>query len=73
MEDYNGAIKALNKSIELNPVNPSAYLNRGLAKLMIGLKNEACKDLEMASNFGNSKAKGLIARYCGQGQLGIRN
>src|SRR5450432_3459529 len=30
--DYAGAITSFNKSIELNPKNPDAYLNRGIAK-----------------------------------------
>ena len=52
------------KSIELDPNNDNAYVNRGLAYFYLKQMNSACRDWQKASDMGNEKATEAVEQYC---------
>jgi tetratricopeptide (TPR) repeat protein len=52
LRNYNSAIQYFDKLIKLNPKWPAAYSNRGLCKLFLNRKNDACKDFLISVNNG---------------------
>ena len=62
--DYQGAINDCNKVIQLNPNKPYAYLNRGIAKIMLKQYDSGCFDLEKAEEFGLTDAADFKKEYC---------
>jgi len=62
--EFAEAIKDYTKTLELDPGNSLAYLNRGLAKAELGDKNNACLDFKKALELGNKKAEELISKHC---------
>ncbi|MCX6282974.1 MAG: tetratricopeptide repeat protein, partial [Bacteroidetes bacterium] len=64
LNDNKGALKDLDKAIELNPSYPDAYNNRGRAKQALGDTEGACKDWNKAFDLGLTEAKNLIIKYC---------
>ena len=57
MKDYTEIIK-------LNPKEGKAYHLRGLAKLKLKKKKDACKDLNKAGELGYFDAYADIKKYC---------
>ena len=64
LQDYTGAIADYTKAIELNPKDPSAYYNRGLAKIDLSQKDSGCLDLSKAGEWGAERAYEMIKKYC---------
>jgi len=64
LKDYKGAIQDYNKAIKLNPKDSDTYLNRGLAKILLGQKDDGCLDLSKASELGLAKAYEAIKEHC---------
>jgi len=71
--NYNGAIRAFDKAIMLEPTDAEQhtmwvknYYNRGLSKLRLKQKNEACTDFTQAQNLGLSDEEALkvIKKSC---------
>lgn len=63
-QDLLGAIEDYDRAIEKDPKDVHAYINRGIAKYNIGLKEEACNDWSTAGNLGNYNAYKYLSRYC---------
>ncbi|MBS2096863.1 S1 family peptidase [Carboxylicivirga linearis] len=63
-KDLLGAIEDYDKAIEKNAEDVHAFINRGIAKYNIGLKEEACGDWNKAGNLGNYEAYKYLSRYC---------
>jgi len=61
---YSGAIFDYDKAIELDNNYSNAYRNRGIAKMGLGQKDNACLDFHRAVALGDSKASELINKYC---------
>lgn len=51
-------------SLDLDPVNPEAWLNKGISLLNSGNSNGACHDFRQALKLGNRKATDYISKYC---------
>jgi tetratricopeptide (TPR) repeat protein len=58
------AIKDYSMSLDLQPGNSDAWLNKGIANLNSGRKTDACYDFMKSFNLGNKKATDYIGRYC---------
>ncbi len=63
-KDLLGAIEDYDKAIEKNAEDVHAFINRGIAKYNIGLKEEACSDWNKAGNLGDYDAYKYLSRYC---------
>lgn len=55
-EEYNGAIAALNKAVELNPINDTAFNNLGLAYLETKKYDQAIKSFEKSISLNDKIA-----------------
>ncbi len=62
--DYNGTISDYTKAIELDPDYTYAYVNRGVAKEIIGDLNGACADWKKAASLGYTNAAKWVANEC---------
>ena len=62
--DLYGAISDVNKAIEINPRNKSAFTNRGIAKEEIGDMKGACSDWRKASFLEDEKATKALRNQC---------
>ena len=60
--DYDGAIAAFDRAIELAPLSSFAYLNRGLALRRNGELNRAIADLDRAVRYGRASARAYYNR-----------
>jgi tetratricopeptide (TPR) repeat protein len=63
-EDYAGAIEDYSSSIELYPGDPETYFQRGLVKLAMNNKYDACLDFKTAEELGSTEAKAAIKKNC---------
>jgi Flp pilus assembly protein TadD len=54
----------LNKAIELNPEDQTAYYNRGFAKLELGDMKGACFDWRKAGELGVKEAYISLKEFC---------
>lgn len=61
---YKAALKDCNYSLKLKPKNSWAYYYRGLIKLKLDEKKEACEDFSEALELGYEKAVQLIGHHC---------
>ena len=57
------AIKALQKAIELNPKDGTAYRMLGYAQILMKKNEEGIANLEKAKELGDTVAPGLIEKY----------
>ncbi len=69
LNDFEGAMSNINKSLELNANNPMAYKNRALVYFATGNKENACNDLHKSQELGFTKKFGnevdeLISEKC---------
>ncbi|HEV7230156.1 MAG TPA: tetratricopeptide repeat protein [Bacteroidia bacterium] len=62
--DAKGAVLDYDKAIELNPKFAEAYEKRGLEKLKLNLKEQACLDLSKAGELGYKQAYVDIRKLC---------
>ncbi|MDB5672373.1 MAG: hypothetical protein JWO25_3332 [Alphaproteobacteria bacterium] len=60
--DYDGAVAAFDRAIELAPLSSFAYLNRGLALRRNGELNRAIADLDRAVRYGQASARAYYNR-----------
>lgn len=63
-KSWNWAIKDYSMSLDLQPGNSEAWLNKGIALLNSGNSADACHDFRKAFSLGNRKATELISRNC---------
>ncbi len=63
-KDYEGAIKDFTKTIEINPKNGQAYINRAECEFLLNQKKEACDDWAKAVELGKLEAKARIKKNC---------
>jgi tetratricopeptide (TPR) repeat protein len=63
-KSWNWAIKDYSMSLDLQPDNPEAWLNKGISLLNSGNVSDACHDFRKAFSLGNKKATELISRNC---------
>lgn len=61
--DYTGAIEDFTTSLNLEQ-DPNIYLRRGLAKINISNKFDACKDFKKADELGSEEAKEALTEHC---------
>jgi len=64
LKDYKGAIQDYNKAIELDPKYAVTYYNRGVAKILLGQKDNGCLDLSKAGELGHAEAYEAIKENC---------
>lgn len=58
------AVKDYSMSLDLQPLNPDAWLNMGVARLSMGNREDACFDFRKAFGQGNKKAAEYLSRNC---------
>ena len=63
-KDYNTAIANLNKTIELNNKQKTAYLKRAFAKYRVVDSAGACADWRTALALGAKEAQAMLDAYC---------
>jgi len=63
-KDFVQSVRDYDKAINLNPDLASAYYTRGMAKIELGYKEDACNDLNAAFKKGYVKAIGAIQKNC---------
>ncbi len=61
--DYTGAIEDFTLSLNLEQ-DPNIYYRRGLAKMNISNKFDACKDFKKASELGDENGKAALVEHC---------
>ena len=61
---YRYAWNDLSMSLDLNPVNSRVYLNKGIAAIHLGNKEDACFSFEMARRQGAYEAEDYLRKYC---------
>ncbi|NVK84480.1 MAG: tetratricopeptide repeat protein [Cytophagia bacterium] len=61
--DYTGAIDDFTTSLNLEQ-DANIYYRRGVAKINISNKFDACKDFKKAEELGSDEAKSALAEYC---------
>jgi tetratricopeptide (TPR) repeat protein len=63
-KSYDWAGKDYSMSLDLDPGNPAAWLNKGITLLRSGKNDDACHDFRQALSLGNKQAADYISRYC---------
>lgn len=63
LELFDKAIKDYQKSIKIKKDYADGYYYLGLTEISIGNIDEAIVDFELASDFGNEKAKSILKKY----------
>lgn len=63
-KQYHSSLNDLNKSIEFDPGNSNAYLNRGLAHFFLKDMEKACEDWHQAADMGLEKGVEAVEIYC---------
>jgi tetratricopeptide (TPR) repeat protein len=58
------AMNDYSMSLDLDPSNSEAWLNKGIALLNSGKKEDACHDFRKSFNLGNKRATDYISRNC---------
>lgn len=61
---WNWAVKDYSMSLDLDPGNSDAWLNKGIALANSGDIEDACHDFRLALSLGNKRATEFISRYC---------
>ena len=64
LENYQPALKDLNKAIELNSEDASYYKLRGNIHYQLEDDLKACEDWERAKNMGDSSVNYYLRQYC---------
>jgi len=64
LNDYSGAIADFSRVIELNPKHAQSYVERGIAKINKGDKEDGCADLTKAGELGYEKAYDIRKSLC---------
>lgn len=62
--NYSGAEQDFTLALELDPENDSFYFSRGLARLRLKKKSEACADFRKSAGMGNEDAKHALRDEC---------
>lgn len=65
-ENYQASLKDFNKYIANYSIDYRAYFERALTKIMLGMTEDACKDLYYSKENGISEANELILKFCNQ-------
>jgi len=63
-KSWDWAIKDYSMSLDLNPANQDAWLNKGVALLNTGKVEDACHDFRRALSLGNKRASEYISSKC---------
>lgn len=63
-KQYHSSLNDLNKSIDLDPTNANAFLNRGLAHYFLKEMDKACEDWNQAADMGLKKGVEAVDYYC---------
>jgi tetratricopeptide (TPR) repeat protein len=63
-KQYNSSLQDLNKSIEIDPSNGNAFVNRGLAYFYLKDMDKACESWEQAARMGMDKGMEAVELYC---------
>lgn len=63
-KSWEWAANDFSMSLDLDPANPEAWLNKGISLLNSGNKSGACHDFRQALKLGNKKATDYISKYC---------
>lgn len=61
---WDWAVKDYSMSLDLDPSNSDAWLNKGISLLNRGNNIDACYDFKKAFSLGNKRATELISRNC---------
>lgn len=61
--NYAQAVLTYTRALELDPLFPHAYYNRGICYLRMGLKEQGIADLSQAGEYGLYQAYSLIKQY----------
>lgn len=64
MKSWQWAINDYSMSLDLDPSNSEAWLNKGIARLSSGKPEDACHDFRQSLKLGNKRATEYISRYC---------
>lgn len=64
MRNYRGAEADFSRAIQLDPENDEYYFSRGLARLRLNKRNEACGDFRKSAAMGNVDAKHALRDEC---------
>ncbi|MCX6257015.1 MAG: tetratricopeptide repeat protein [Bacteroidia bacterium] len=62
--DYKDAENDFSMSLDLLPKDATVYYGRGMVRLLLEKKNDACKDFERAANLGNNDAVKQLEINC---------
>jgi tetratricopeptide (TPR) repeat protein len=63
-KSWDWAAKDYSMSLDLQPDDSDAWLNKGLSNLNLGKTSDACHDFKRAFSLGNKRAIELISRNC---------
>jgi tetratricopeptide (TPR) repeat protein len=63
-KSWGWAVKDYSMSLDLQPGNSDAWLNKGIALLNSGMTDDACHDFRKSFSLGNKKATEYISRNC---------
>jgi tetratricopeptide (TPR) repeat protein len=64
LENFSKSILDFNKSIEIDPKFTKSYIQRGVAKMQMGLKNDACEDWQKALYLGDENGSIFLNEHC---------
>ena len=64
LKSWEWATRDYSMSLDLDPSNSDAWLNKGIARVNSGNTEDACHDFRQSLKLGNKKAAGYISRYC---------
>lgn len=63
-KSWDWAAKDYSMSLDLDPGNSYAWINKGIALVNSGKTDDACHDFRNALRLGNKRASEYISRYC---------
>jgi tetratricopeptide (TPR) repeat protein len=61
---WGSAIDDYAMALDIQPANSETWLNKGIALINNGKKEDGCHDINMALSLGNKKATSYQSRYC---------